>query len=82
VRADDYRQWAAEVARANGAAFIDLNEIVAARYDALGPAAVAPFFPTDNTHTTRAGAVLTAASVVAGLKALPSNPLAAYLKPS
>jgi lysophospholipase L1-like esterase len=78
VRTEDYRQWAAEVARTNAAAFIDLNEIVAARYDALGAGAVAPFFPSDNTHTSRAGAELTAASVVAGLKALPSNPLAAY----
>src|SRR5262249_22789252 len=78
VRTDDYRTWAAEVARANAAAFVDLNGLVAARYDSLGTAAVRRLFPADDTHTSRAGADVTAAILLAGLDALPANPLAPY----
>ena len=35
--------------------------------------------PDEHTHTNRAGAELNATIVVAGLKALPGNPLAGYL---
>jgi hypothetical protein len=69
------------VAQAENAPFVDLNEIIARQYDALGAAAVAPLFgpdPAEHTHTTRAGAKLNAESVVAGLKALPQDPLAPY----
>ena len=62
--------------------FIDLNEQVAARYDALGREAVMKLFPQvtpdEHTHTNQAGAELTARCVVAGLKALPENPLTPY----
>ncbi len=58
--------------------FINLNEIIARRYDALGPAAVEPLFGDPNTHTSRAGAELNAESVVAVLKALPNDPVAKY----
>ena len=75
VRSDTYRPWAEQVAKASGAAFVDLNGLVAARYDALGRAAVAPFFPSDDTHTSRAGAELTAATAAAALAALPNSPL-------
>jgi rhamnogalacturonan acetylesterase len=37
-------------------------------------------FLGDHTHTSYAGAELNAACVVAGLRALPNNPLAKYLK--
>jgi lysophospholipase L1-like esterase len=79
VRSSTHGVWAGEVARAEGLPFIDLNAIIADRYDKLGPENVGAFFPGDNTHTNRAGAELNAASVVAGLKALPANPLAGYL---
>jgi rhamnogalacturonan acetylesterase len=57
-----------------------LNEIVARRYDALGPEKVEPLFGDEHTHTSRAGAILNAECVIAGLKALKENPLAGYLK--
>lgn len=58
--------WAAEAAGQAGAAFVDLNELVAREYEAVGPEVVAArFFGTDHTHTTEAGAALTA-GVVAG----------------
>jgi lysophospholipase L1-like esterase len=74
----DYAGWAAETARAEHVPFIDLNEIIAARYDAMGPAKVNPLFGDEHTHTTRAGAELNAECVIAGLKALPDNPLSQY----
>jgi lysophospholipase L1-like esterase len=68
VRNDDYRTWAEQVAKASGASFLDLNSLVAARYDTLGPTAVAAFFPGDDTHTSRAGAAVTAAIAAAALQ--------------
>ena len=76
---DTYAGWAAEVARSENAPFIDLNEIIATRYDALGPEKVEPLFADEHTHTSLAGAELNAQCVVAGLKALEKNPLAQYL---
>jgi hypothetical protein len=58
--------------------FIPLNAIIARRYEELGPEKVEALFSGDNTHTSRAGAELNASSVIAGLKALKSNPLAGY----
>ncbi len=75
---EDYGKWAAEIAAAEGAPFVDLNEIIAQRYDALGPQKVEPLFADEHTHTSRAGAELNAECVVVGLKTLKNNPLAAY----
>jgi lysophospholipase L1-like esterase len=77
--AANYGGWARQVAEQEKAAFIDLNEIIARRYDALGEAQVEPLFADPHTHTSRAGAVLNAECVVAGLKALPGKPLGQYL---
>ncbi len=74
-----YQGWTQQVAAHERAGFIDLNEIIAARYDALGPAAVDPLFGDPHTHTTLAGAQLNAEAVVAGLRRLPGDPLAKYL---
>src|SRR6478735_10120285 len=76
--ADGYAGWAKTVAGLEGVAFIDLNEIIAARYDELGQAAVDPLFADEHTHTSKAGAELNASCVAAGLRALPGDPLAAY----
>jgi rhamnogalacturonan acetylesterase len=73
ARADnDYGKWAAEVAKAEGTPFIDLNEIVARKYEQLGQEKVAAefFTPTDHTHTTPAGARLNAEAVVEGIRGL------------
>ena len=80
ARSSDYGKWAAEVAHAESVAFLDLNEIIAQRYDELGPEKVEPLFADEHTHTTRAGAELNASCVLAALKALPENPLAPYYK--
>ena len=75
---DDYAKWAAEVAKAEGGAFVDLNEIIARKYEELGPEKVEPLFADEHTHTTSAGAELNAACVISGLKGLKDNPLSAY----
>jgi lysophospholipase L1-like esterase len=67
-RADqDFGKWAAEVAQQEGVAFINLNEVVARKYEQLGPTAVKTFFPSDHTHTNEMGARLNAQSVAEGL---------------
>ncbi len=75
----DHAPWAAAVARAEGAAFLDLDEIVARRYETLGPAKVGTLFADEHTHTNAEGAELTATAVVAGLETLPGCPLCPYL---
>jgi rhamnogalacturonan acetylesterase len=76
---DTYRGWADQVAEQEHVAFVDLNEIVARRYDALGIEAVDGLFGDPHTHTDWAGAVINAESVISGLRDLPGDPLAPYL---
>jgi len=74
--AQDYGGWARQVAEQTHIAFIDLNEIIARRYDALGETKVEPLFADPHTHTSRAGAELNAEAVVTGLKTLAKDPVA------
>ena len=74
-----YGQFAKDAATSGGAAFVDLNGIIADHYDALGQEKVKPFFPKDHTHTNQAGAELNAQSVVEGLKSLKDCKLCEYL---
>jgi lysophospholipase L1-like esterase len=76
---DTYRGWAQQVAGQQHVGFVDLNEIIARRYDALGPDAVDKLFGDPHTHTDWDGAVLNAECVVSGLRALPGDPVAKYL---
>jgi rhamnogalacturonan acetylesterase len=77
--ADNYGGWARQVAAAEKVPFVDLNEIIARRYDALGEAKVEPLFGDPHTHTSLAGAQLNAECVVSGLKGLAGRPLDSYL---
>jgi lysophospholipase L1-like esterase len=76
---DGYGGWSRQVAEQEGVAFIDVNDLVASRYEKLGEAAVNPLFGDPNLHTSKAGADLNAEVVVAGLRALPGAPLDQYL---
>lgn len=71
--------WAKQVAEATSVPFVDLNELIARRYDALGAARVDALFADEHTHTTAAGADLSAQCVLAGLKALKHDPLETFL---
>lgn len=77
--ADNYGGWARQVAEKQGVAFVDLNEIIARRYDALGQVAVEPLFGDPHTHTSLIGAQLNARCVVSGLKGLKKDPVKRYL---
>ncbi len=68
---DGYAKWAAESAQTTGAFYVDLNELVAAKYELSTEAKLkTDFFPIDHTHTNYAGAKLNAATVVEGVKTL------------
>jgi len=76
--------WAGQVAAAEHVGFIDLNELIARRYDVLGKERVdliyvpnpTPAKPVGETvHTGWEGAVQNAEVVVGGLKALPDDPV-------
>jgi lysophospholipase L1-like esterase len=77
--------WARQVAASDNVAFVDLNELVAARYDALGHDEVMKLFPQvepdEHTHTDRDGAKITAGIVATALRALPAQPFAKFLRP-
>ena len=76
-----FRQWAEELARAEGVEFVDVTNIVADRYEALGQEKVKALFGNDHTHTSQAGAEFNAAAVVAGLKGLKGDPFKKYFSP-
>ena len=75
----DYAGWAGQVATAENAPFLDINEIIARQYDQLGQDKVkALFIAGAGPHTSMAGAETNAACVVAALKGLKENPLAKF----
>jgi lysophospholipase L1-like esterase len=78
---DSYATWAAQVAKAEGAAYIDLNDLVAQRYEQLGSDVVkSQLFLEDHTHTTKEGARINAALVAGGIKKLKIKWLTKFLR--
>jgi lysophospholipase L1-like esterase len=76
-----YGKWASQVAKEEGAFFVDLNEITALKYEKMAPDSVkAWYFPGDHTHTSKAGAIVNAESVMEGLKAIKDCKLNNYLR--
>lgn len=75
---ESFGKWAKEAAGQTDAFFIDLNELVAEKYEELGPEKVKTFFPGDHTHTNRAGAELNAHMVAKGIKVIRNCKLAGY----
>lgn len=78
---DGYAGWAAEAAKQSGALFIDLNTLVADRYDALGQEKTKAYF-NDYQHPRKIGAKLLAASVAEGIRGLRDCPLGSDLLPA
>lgn len=62
-RTDTYVKWAQEAAEAEGAFYIDVNDLVASKYETIGKDQVNPFFPQDHTHTNLEGATFTAKAI-------------------
>lgn len=68
---DTYGKWAKEVAENTKAFFVDLNEMVALKYEKEDEAKLKiAFFPSDHTHTNFAGARVNANTVVEGVQTL------------
>ena len=78
--ADSWALWAKQVAEQEGAYFIDLNEIVAAEYEKLGPEKVKTMFPSDNTHTNDEGAKINRSFVIEQLKKQNPGGISQYLR--
>jgi unsaturated rhamnogalacturonyl hydrolase len=72
--------WARDVAAAENAGFIDLHELITRKYDAMERNEVNALF-CGSPHTGWAGAVLNAETVISGLKALKTDPVADYYLP-
>ncbi len=74
--------WAAAIAKETGAPYVDLYELIARKYETLGPEKVDSLYvpaPMERLHTGWDGAVINAGQVIDGLKQLQPNPLAAFL---
>lgn len=79
--AGSYASWAETVAKEEGAIYIDLNDLVAARYEELGPEVVkTKLFLQDHTHTNTEGARINAGLVVQGLQQHKKASLLRYLR--
>jgi rhamnogalacturonan acetylesterase len=73
-----FSRWSREVAETEDVPFVDATNIIADAYEKMGHRKVVPLFLPDCTHTTPAGADLTARLIVTGLKGIHS-PLAEFL---
>jgi lysophospholipase L1-like esterase len=78
---DGVRDWAAAVARSEHAAFVDVTDLVADRYESMGQKVVRTFYYNELVHTNLDGARVDAALIVSGLKALTEPALTPYLSP-
>jgi len=82
VRAgDSYGGWSKAIAKETSVFFLDLNEITALKYEKIGQEKVgADYFTTiDHTHTSLAGALVNAESVVEGLRKIKQLKLDRFL---
>ena len=80
---NDYAGWAGQVAESENAPFLDINEIIARKYDELGQENVKPLFIVGaGPHTSMAGAQTNAMCVIAAIKGLKTqSSLAQYFSP-
>ncbi len=79
-RADSYGGWSKIAAEKGGAFYIDLNEIVAVKYEALGKEKVKAFFPKDHTHTGLEGATFNALTVAESIRKIKECGLKDYIE--
>jgi lysophospholipase L1-like esterase len=76
---DSYTAWASQVAQEEGAYFIDLNHIIAVKYEEMGNEKVKSLFQGDHTHTNMDGAKLNAQVVIEQLSVIKPGKLKKYL---
>ena len=74
--------WAAAVAKETNVPFVNLNELIARKFETLGSEKVDSLYvpsPTEKLHSGWDGAVVNAECVIAGLNGLKENPVAPFL---
>ncbi|HBT10218.1 MAG TPA: rhamnogalacturonan acetylesterase, partial [Leeuwenhoekiella sp.] len=76
---ESYVKWAKEAVDQAGGHFLNLNEAVAQKYEAMGKEKVAEFFPDDHTHTSHDGAKLNALTVAELIEGLRQSELRDYI---
>ena len=76
---DSYNAWCRQVAEEEGVIFIDINDILAARYELIGQAAASSDYFADVVHTVEKGAKLYCKAISQALRDS-ASPLAAYVK--
>jgi rhamnogalacturonan acetylesterase len=76
---DNYALWAEQIAKEEGAYFVDLNKLIADKYDELGEAEVSKFFHGDKTHTGLEGAKMNVEIVIQQLILHNPGELARYI---
>jgi len=77
---ESFGKWAREAADQPGSFFIDLNELVARKYEEMGKDSIKSFFPGDHTHTNRAGAALNTRMISHAIRDLRECELRAYME--
>jgi lysophospholipase L1-like esterase len=80
--AENYGGWSKAIARETSTYFLDLNEITAAKYEKVGREKVgSDYFTTvDHTHTSLAGALVNAESVIEGLRKIKGLKIDKFVK--
>ncbi len=77
---ESYGKWCKEICEQEKVLFLDLNEVVAQRYETIGESTIrAYYFEGDHTHTSFTGAKLNAQLVAETVKGM-KTPLAGYVK--
>ena len=74
-----YSLWSQQIAKAAGVQFIDLTNLVADQFQAMGEEKVRAIYEQDHTHFNAVGADIHARTVVSGLKALRPSPVRGWL---
>ncbi len=77
--ADSFGAWTRDAAAMPKVPYIDLNALIADKYDRLGKAVVPRFFHGDHTHTSKEGAILNALTLTEGIRELKNCKLKKYL---
>ncbi|WP_241652676.1 rhamnogalacturonan acetylesterase [Leeuwenhoekiella marinoflava] len=76
---DSYVKWAKEAVDEAGGFYLNLNEAVAQKYEAMGKDSVKALFPDDHTHTNHDGAKLNALTVAELIEGLRQSDLRDYV---
>lgn len=77
---DGYGLWTKEAAQMEKVPYVDLNKLIADKYDRMGKDSIRLLFYGDHTHTSKAGAILNAKIAAEGISVLKSCNIGRYLK--